>query len=234
MPTKKKRPYRRRKSKQSSIIRKWRKFKPKLFQKVGAITIFLIVLLGLFAVLFYKLSQVPPLVPESDVPSSSDIEVPQAQKEYFISQLVPSAQKLQREYGVFASVSLAQAALESNYGTSQLSAKYNNLFGVKTDMSDNQAVNLPTLEFIDGEMVERSERFKVYQSWEDSMRAHAELIYYGTSWNSEYYADVKNGQTYKEQAEGLQSAGYATDPDYTRKIIEMIETWELHQYDQPK
>ena len=65
------------------------------------------------------------------------------------------------------------------------------------------------------------------------MREHAELIYYGTSWDSEFYQDVLAGDTYQEQANGLQSAGYATDPDYADKVISMIETWELNQYDQP-
>ena len=230
MARKKKRSTYRKKTKQNSLIRKWQRFKPKLFQKVGAMTIFLIVLLGLFAILIYKINHTqPPIEPIEQEQTGVSREV----KENFLKQIAPSAQKLQREYGVLASVSMAQAALESNFGTSQLSATYNNLFGVKTDITDGNGVNLPTLEFIDGEMVERSERFKVYSSWEESMRAHAELIYYGTSWNSEYYAAVKNGKSYQEQADGLQSAGYATDPDYATKIVEMIETWQLYNYDQP-
>lgn len=230
MARKKKRSTYRKKTKQNSLIRKWQRFKPKLFQKIGAMTIFLIVLLGLFAILIYKINHTqPPIEPIEQEQTGVSREV----KENFLKQIAPSAQKLQREYGVLASVSMAQAALESNFGTSQLSATYNNLFGVKTDITDGNGVNLPTLEFIDGEMVERSERFKVYSSWEESMRAHAELIYYGTSWNSEYYAAVKNGKSYQEQADGLQSAGYATDPDYATKIVEMIETWQLYNYDQP-
>lgn len=230
MARKKKRSTYRKKTKQNSLIRKWQRFKPKLFQKVGAMTIFLIVLLGLFAILIYKINHTqPPIEPIEQEQTGVSREV----KENFLKQIAPSAQKLQREYGVLASVSMAQAALESNFGTSQLSATYNNLFGVKTDITDGNGVNLPTLEFIDGEMVERSERFKVYSSWEESMRAHAELIYYGTSWNSEYYVAVKNGKSYQEQADGLQSAGYATDPDYATKIVEMIETWQLYNYDQP-
>lgn len=52
-------------------------------------------------------------------------------KQNFIKQLAPIAQAEQRQYGVLASITLAQAALESDWGKSELSAKYNNLFGIK-------------------------------------------------------------------------------------------------------
>ncbi|MGY4105568.1 glycoside hydrolase family 73 protein [Ignavigranum ruoffiae] len=154
------------------------------------------------------------------------------QQANFIEEIAPIAQTLQKEYGILASISMAQAALESNFGESQLSAQYHNLYGVKTEASDPAGVDLPTLEFIDGEMTEMEDRFKVYPDWASSMRAHAELIYYGTTWDPNYYQAVKVGKDYQSQAQGLAEAGYATDPDYAQKLIDMIETWQLDQYDQ--
>ncbi|MBG9988936.1 glycoside hydrolase family 73 protein [Aerococcaceae bacterium DSM 111176] len=207
----------------------WQKFKPAFLQRVGCLTIFLVILGILLSLIVYRLANY-------SLNQFEEFQQEQAateQRQEFIHQLVPVAQNLQRQYGVLASVSLGQAALESNFGTSELGASYNNLYGVKTEAEDPDGANMSTMEFVDDEWIEIVDRFKVYPSWEASMREHAELIYYGTSWDSEFYQDVLAGDTYQEQANGLQSAGYATDPDYADKVISMIETWELNQYDQP-
>lgn len=214
------------KPKNAQWRRKWRKTKAVVLQKIGCLSIFLLVFLGLFVVLVYRfLDGTGPFNPGPD-------PVWQQQNQ-FLKEIAPTAQRLQRQYGVLASVAMSQAAIESNFGLSQLSADYNNLFGVKTDVDDPNGVNLPTLEFIDGEMKEMDQRFKVYSSWDESMESHAKLIYYGTTWDPHYYKAVLDGKTFQEQAKGLQQAGYATDPDYAEKIITMIETWQLDQYDQP-
>ncbi|MBG9984001.1 glycoside hydrolase family 73 protein [Aerococcaceae bacterium DSM 111022] len=207
----------------------WKKFKPAFLQRVGCLTIFLVILGTLLSLIIYRLANYSINQYEEYQHEQAVIE----DRQNFIHQLVPTAQNLQRQYGVLASVSLGQAALESNFGTSELGANFNNLYGVKTEIDDPEGANMSTMEFVDGEWIEIVDRFKVYPSWEDSMREHAELIYYGTSWDSEFYQDVLSGNTYQEQAKGLQSAGYATDPDYSDKVISMIETWELDQYDQP-
>ncbi|WP_235991524.1 glycoside hydrolase family 73 protein [Facklamia lactis] len=153
-------------------------------------------------------------------------------EEEFIAQIVPTAQELQEEYGVLASVSLAQAMLESDFGRSQLASEHYNLYGVKTSPDDPNKAIYPTLEYVDGEWVEVDEPFKVYSSWSDSMREHAVLISGGTTWDPGQYDAVLTGKSYQEQAKGLQSSGYATDPTYSDKIIELIENWDLDQYDQ--
>lgn len=216
-----------RKRRQTTWSKLYKKYKPVVLQKVGCLFIFLLILLGLFIAIFYKMNQIE-ISP--DQPVQTD-DVSQADKQAFIEEVGPIAQGLQKKYGILASISIAQASLESNFGQSQLASVYNNLYGVKTEVTDPQGVVLPTLEFIDGEMQERNERFKVYKTKRESMEAHAQLIYYGTSWDVNYYQDVKDGQDYHAQAKGLQSAGYATDPDYAEKIIEMIETWQLYKYD---
>ena len=230
MPTKKAKTYKRKtikkRPRQHPLIKKWKKFKPKFLQKIGCLTIFLFVLLGLFLVLVFKWINFSP--GQNQDPQTITYQ----QQANFIEEIAPIAQTLQKEYGILASISMAQAALESNFGESQLSAQYHNLYGVKTEASDPAGVDLPTLEFIDGEMTEMEDRFKVYPDWASSMRAHAELIYYGTTWDPNYYQAVKVGKDYQSQAQGLAEAGYATDPDYAQKLIDMIETWQLDQYDQ--
>lgn len=151
----------------------------------------------------------------------------------FIHTIAPSAQKFQRQYGVLASISMGQAALESNFGESQLSTEFNNLYGVKADEGDTDKVLFPTLEYVEDEWIEIEDWFKVYPSWEASIEGHARLIYNGTSWDADFYQVVIDGDTYEEQASGLQEAGYATDPTYADKLVEIIEIWDLAQYDQP-
>lgn len=107
--------------------------------------------------------------------------------------------------------------MESDWGTSGLSVKYNNLYGMKTSIHDSDAVNLSTQEYVNGQFITTTGRFKVYQSWDESVLAHAALLKNGTSWNPQQYQDVVNSDNYVEAAAGLQSDGYATDPSYTKK-----------------
>lgn len=205
----------------------WRKNIPTFLQKLGCFSLFLIILFLLFFFFFFRWSNAN-FSPFKDGQSIIEIRHKQA----FFDELYPIAQRLQNEYGVLASVSLGQAALESDFGRSRLASDYNNLFGVKTEVDDPAGADLPTMEYVDGEWIEIVDRFKVYPDWEASMRNHAELIYYGTSWDSEFYDQVINSHTYQDQAKALQESGYATDPNYSDKVIQMIETWNLNQYDQ--
>lgn len=222
-----------RKKKQRKKTRKnklqLKKIKQKFFEKVGCLTIFLVIFSIVIGLFTYQWLEYRNQQRELEILEEQKL---QHQRE-FIETLVPIAQKLQRQYGVLASVSIAQAILESEYGESELASVYYNLYGVKTDEEDEDGVDLVTREFTDGEWVEIVDRFKVYPSWEASMTAHAELIYHGTSWDSDYYLDVLKGKNYKAQTKGLQSSGYATDPTYSDKLIQMIELWDLSKYDLP-
>ncbi|MBS9335723.1 glycoside hydrolase family 73 protein [Fructobacillus papyrifericola] len=142
----------------------------------------------------------------------------------------PYAQKMQQQYGVFASISLAQAALESDYGQSALAQKAHNLYGVKA-ASGQASVTMPTKEYQDGTWVTVDAAFVSYPSWQASMLAHAQLLKQGTSWNPTQYAHVLSAQTYQDAAKGLMTDGYATDPDYATKLVQVIEKYKLHRFD---
>lgn len=148
----------------------------------------------------------------------------------FIERLVPHAQELQDGYGVLPSIILGQAILESNWGKSTLASKYNNLFGIKA-YGDQKKVSLETKEFVNEEWITIQGDFKVYDSWEQSMNDHTQLFVQGVDWNPALYEKVITATNYQEAAQALQDAGYATDPGYAQKIIQVIETYQLNQYD---
>lgn len=151
-------------------------------------------------------------------------------KEEFIERLAPTAQLLQQKYHIFASVSLAQACLESQFGQSELAQKYHNLYGVKA--SDGQlSAQLETKEYEDGVWKTIVAPFRIYLSDRSSMRDHAKLLANGTSHNQNQYLAVLQARNYRDAAYALQNAGYATDPTYASKLIELIETYELYRYD---
>lgn len=161
-----------------------------------------------------------PVVQKNDVPEAAP----------FIESIAPAAQQMQKQYGVLASISIAQAILESDWGNSELSSVYNNLYGMKGDSLEN-TVLLSTKEFYNGEWVTVQADFKVYDSWASSVQDHALLIANGTSWNANQYATVLQAKTYREAAQALQDCGYATDPDYANKLIAVIEQNTLYNYD---
>lgn len=147
-------------------------------------------------------------------------------KSMFIKQIAPEAQKMDQEHHVLASVTIAQAILESDWGGSTLASKYHNLFGVKSTSTTNSKL-MSTREYVDGKWVVITGRFQVYSSWADSIDAHAALLDSGTT-----YQGVIQSTNYTEAAKALQSEGYATDPSYASKLIDIIETYHLDQYDQ--
>lgn len=165
--------------------------------------------------------------------SSPEVEeVPdEIPKEDFVAELVPYAQELQKEYNILPSIILSQAILESDWGRSELGRTYNNLFGVKA-YGDQEKVNLTTKEFENGQWLEINAYFRVFSSWRESMTEHTQLFVQGVTWNPQLYQGVLQAKNYREAAQALQESGYATDPDYARKIIEVIESYNLAQYDQ--
>lgn len=150
----------------------------------------------------------------------------------FINKIAPYAQQLAKQYGILASISIAQAAHESNWDNSKLSSKYNNFYGVKTqDTTPGKSVVLDTTEYVDGKPQTEQARFAVYDSWKDSMKEHAETIVNGNTWNPDQFKDVLAAKNYKEAAKALYEDHYATDINYTKLLINLIETWNLQRFD---
>ena len=126
-----------------------------------------------------------------------------------------------RQYGVPASISLAQGLIESRAGTSKLAVENNNHFGMKC-FSRNCRKGHCT-NFTDDS--HKDFFLKFTNPW-DSWRKHSQMISTGR------YARLKRyGRDYRAWANGLKSVGYATDRGYASKLIGVIERYELYQYD---
>ncbi|APT18858.1 MULTISPECIES: glycoside hydrolase family 73 protein [Amylolactobacillus] len=152
------------------------------------------------------------------------------QKLDFINEVAPIAQKINKQYGIYASVTIAQAALESDFGRSVLAAKYHNLFGVKgSDLSNTK--ELETKEYLNGSWVTIKDRFRVYSSIEESITDHSLLFVNGTTWNNNQYEHVLAADSPASAAKALEQDGYATDPTYAQKLIELIKQYNLTKYD---
>jgi flagellum-specific peptidoglycan hydrolase FlgJ len=167
---------------------------------------------------------------KSKVTQNNSADETYVKQEEFIQTIAPYAKELQNNYGVFASVIIGQAILESNFGQSQLAQKYNNLFGVKA-YGDQKKVNLETKEYVNEKWITIKGDFVVYDSWKESMLAHSQLFVNGVTWNPALYHKVLMAKDYQTAALEVQNAGYATDPTYAEKLIQVIEQHKLYKYD---
>lgn len=197
-------------------IKKWTKGKRRIFLKRIYNFTFIV---AMFIITILLVIQV---VPEAELPIFSSPE------EEFVEEVAPYAQEIQAESGLHASVSIAQAALESNWGSSALAQNENNLYGIKGDESDPLYV---TEEYVNGEPVEIEAHFRSYPNWKASMEDHVRLFTQGTDWDSNLYKGVLEADTYVETAKELEASGYATDPSYADKLVNLIEEYNLYQYD---
>lgn len=188
----------------------------------GSVLAFLIILFGIVAIIIH---QSPQIQRETHPP---DITVNE-----FVRQIAPAAQREQKKYHIPASITIAQAGLESNWGRSRLANKYNNLFGIKAN-SDDEKVQMYTTENIRGKNVQVKQYFTVYNSWADSINAHTLLIVNGIADNHACFHGVQTAKAYQQAAYELQRNGYATDPDYASKLIYAIKKFNLAQYDNVK
>ncbi len=130
--------------------------------------------------------------------------------------------------GVLASLTIAQAILESGWGKSGLTVKGNALFGIKAGTSWTGAVySGKTQECYDGvTFTTVTGLFRAYGSWAESVADHSDLL----SRNARYKA-VIGERDYKAACRAIAAAGYATDPKYADKLVQIIETYALTAYD---
>ncbi|SEL80905.1 glucosaminidase domain-containing protein [Parapedobacter koreensis] len=155
---------------------------------------------------------VAPAKPSISYTSTSGYEYIDRYKDVAISEM--------DKYGIPASIKLAQALLESGNGNSTLAREANNHFGIKC-----------TPEWIGGKTYQDDDRrddcFRVYEHAEDSFKDHSQFLL-RKRYESLFELDKDD---YKGWAKGLKSAGYATNPRYADMLIDLIERYQLHQYD---
>jgi flagellar protein FlgJ len=142
----------------------------------------------------------------------------------FQDRLGAHAEEASLTTGIPAKFMLGQAALESGWGKHEIPAAdgsaSHNLFGIKaTGGWKGKVVEAPTSEFLNGVMQTKLEKFRVYDSYADGFRDYAKLL----RSNPRYENVLANAKDAVGFAQGLQRAGYATDPNYAAKLARIIQ-----------
>ncbi|BCA84753.1 muramidase [Enterococcus saigonensis] len=151
-----------------------------------------------------------------------------------ITELAAHAQPVAAANDLYASVMIAQAIVESGWGTSSLSrAPYYNLFGIKGSYN-GKTVYMNTLEYLNGKWVTMKEPFRDYPSYKESFADNAATLrnvyiggqyYYRGAWKS-------NTRSYRDATAWL-TGRYATAPNYASALNNVIESYGLTRYDTP-
>ena len=159
---------------------------------------------------------IPRTTESNDEPLSGD-------SKDFLAQLSLPAKLASQQSGVPHHLILAQAALESGWGQRQIRRENGepsfNIFGVKASGSwKGPTTEITTTEYENGEAKKVKARFRVYSSYLEALSDYVGLIS-----RNPRYAAVTVAATAEQGAQALQNAGYATDPNYARKLTSMIQ-----------
>ncbi len=141
----------------------------------------------------------------------------------FICKVAPGAVNTMCSRGILASLSIAQAALESGWGEH---APGNNLFGIKANGWKGATQVLITTEVIKGKKVIVKDIFRAYPSWAASIDDHAAFLI-----SNKRYKNLIGGRDYRIACQNIQADGYSTAPNYAQVLISIIEKYGLARYD---
>ena len=161
-----------------------------------------------------------PVAAAQTIPESS-IESPQE----FVERLYPIAEEVASSIGVDPRVLLAQSALETGWGRKVIAmpdgSNSHNLFGIKADSrwTGNQTT-VNTVEYRDGVAAQEKASFRSYDSYEESFRDYVNFL----QENPRYQQALEQTHDARSFAQGLQNAGYATDPIYAKKIDRVMNS----------
>lgn len=146
---------------------------------------------------------------------------------YYIDKYKDISIEEMNKTGIPASITLAQGMLESNWGRSELSIKANNHFGIKCGNNwTGNTMHWTDDEYENNQLVESC--FRSYGYAEESFYDHSQFITSKSRYQTLFSYDITD---YQSWSKGLQDAGYATDPNYSQKLIQIIEKYGLYEYD---
>ncbi len=144
-------------------------------------------------------------------------------KSKFINKLKPGAISGYKKYKILPSLTIAQAILETGWGKASIG---NNLFGIKAHQGWKGKVQVVrTHEYVNGKKIYVDAKFRDYNSIEESLEDRFKLL------SSSRYKKVVESKDYKEACNEIYKAGYATDPNYPKKLIQIIEQNKLYEFD---
>ncbi len=139
----------------------------------------------------------------------------------YVERFAATAMSEMKQFGIPASITLAQGLLETDAGGSKLASDSNNHFGIKCR---SKCRHCTCRNYSDDDVYDM---FRVFDSAWESFREHSKLL------QIDRYKHLKKlGTTdYEGWAKGLKKAGYATDKNYDKKLVQIIEELDLHQFD---
>lgn len=159
-------------------------------------------------------------------PAEATIQAPKG-REGFVQHLSGTAERVAQESGIPASFMLGQAGHETGWGKSEIRNKDGsnsfNLFGIKAGKGwTGKVAEITTTEYVGGKPQKVTAKFRAYDSYEDSFRDYARLIKENPRYEkAESVAQSGSAMAY---ASALQKAGYATDPEYAKKLSGAINS----------
>ncbi len=165
-------------------------------------------------------AQAAPALPGADAqPAARATRIPERAASAFVEQYSAAAQAVAQHSGIPANFMLAQAGHETGWGQRGITGRdgtvSNNLFGIKAGAGwSGPTVDVLTTEFRDGQAQKLVQRFRAYASPADSFADYAKMV----ATSPRYQAVRAAGNDAQQFAQGLQSAGYATDPAYAAKL----------------
>lgn len=149
----------------------------------------------------------------------------------FIEKIADCVDKYAYLYGIEVhSPIIAQAILESGWGTSSLASKYHNYFGMKCGSSwKGKSVNFATKEeYTAGTLTKIRDNFRVYDSMEAGIKGYFDFI------NTKRYANLKGVKSPEEYVKRIKADGYATSSTYVDNILRIIRNNNLTRFDKKK
>lgn len=144
----------------------------------------------------------------------------------FIEKIKPYAMEDMRKNNILASLTIAQAIIESNKGNSGLTTKANNLFGIK-GRYNGQFVTMKTTEYYNGVKTSVMAEFRKYPSWLESINDHSEFLR-----KYKRYASIIGETDWKSACQKMGASGYATSPTYGQTLINTVNSNKLYEIDQ--
>lgn len=175
--------------------------------------------------------QIRPVLPAGQIagPVLAAEKLPPAE---FIAKVAPGAQAGDAEYGVPASVTIAQAILETGWGASELAATHNNYFGMKCKGGDEGPWVAGCVDYdspecdASGNCWTETSSFRRYATLENGFKDRGLFLSTSTRYAPAFAYTDDADQFIRE----IHKAGYATDPQYSNKIINLMTTYNLYQY----
>lgn len=161
-------------------------------------------------------------------------------KDEFIEYIGTRAEADMKETGILASVTIAQAILESGWGQSGLALNANNLFGMKATLSGNtwasdwdgtRYSSQTNEEYEPGVVTEITAEFRAYDSIEQSIKDHSDYLRGAKNGSKLRYEGLVGMTDYKAAIQLIKDGGYATDSQYVSKVCSIIEQYKLNEWD---